>query len=298
MRKWMVLVAALFTLTGIVSVGSSYASAPNTPVHVFIDGVHQKDMMMADNYVLIPLRDYAPNRFGFVFRDSDQTIEVIDSVGDRHIEIKSGERRAIVEGETVVLKTPVMVNEDGRAYVPLSFLAEHMGAKVHYKPAEKRVIVRTPLGELKYQTLMLGAVWYARTMAIELPPTYYGFPGGFNRPAIEPSGEGFTTRIYFPRGEALRYLMEYRGLMTYVEIDEDGVAIVKWVKDTLKDDVELGERPAAFEESVYVEDRFMTDEFAYGIIDKDGNKQELGKRDRYYQIYMDPIGDEVRTAGK
>jgi len=297
MKKWMVLVAALFTLTGIMSVGSSSASAPSTPVHVFIDGVYQKDMRMVDNYVLIPLRDYAPNRLGYSFRDEDKTIEVFDFFGKLH-ELKSGERSAVVGGKSIELKTPVMVSEEGRTYVPLSYLAEYMGAQVHYKPAEKRVIVRTPLGQLKYDTLRRGALWYARTMALELQQTYYGFPGGYNRPAIEPSGEGFTTRIYFPRGEALRYLMEYRGLLTYVEIDEDGIAVVRWVKDTLKDGVELGERPAPFEETVYVEDRFMTDEFAYGIIDKDGNKQELGKRGRYYQIYMDPIGDEVRNAGK
>ncbi|GBF72121.1 hypothetical protein PA598K_00357 [Paenibacillus sp. 598K] len=251
MRKWMVLVVALFTLTGIVSIGSSYASAPNTPVHVFIDGLHQKDIIMVDNYVLIPLRAYAPNRLEFTFRYTDQTIEVLDPVSDKHFAIKNGERKALVDGEEVELKTPVMVNETGHTYVPLSFFAEYMDADVQYKPSEKRVIVRTLRGKDRYHKLMTGSLFLSRTLALELPQTYYGFPGGYNRPSIKPSGTGSKLHVYFPRGEALRYVMEYKGLLTYVEINEDGLAFVKWVKDTLKDDVELGEQPAPFEASIY-----------------------------------------------
>ncbi|WP_209810810.1 hypothetical protein [Ammoniphilus resinae] len=102
--------------------------------------------------------------------------------------------------------------------------------------------------------------------------------------------------------EALRYMKDYKGTITYVEINSEGLAIVKWQKDTIYPSgkpLELGTKPTPFGESVYFSDQWMTDSLSYGTVDSNGKRLQIEIIDRlsnnqYKNAYIVPIDGEKR----
>lgn len=229
---------------------------------------------------------------GFSYNTATKTIIVNNPVQKMTVQIKNGLKTAEVNGKQVKLDAPVTVKR-GRTYVPVRFLTETLGGTVAYDNATKQIIVRTPTGEEQFKTLLNGDLAKARALAINIPRLN-------NHVEIVPYGEGFTTIYTFPKGEALRYFVEYKGLVTYVEIDAKGIAEIKWQKDTLGKNGETGKEPKPFGESVYFLDNFMGETLGYGIVDSEGKSTELGFIERYKDkelanVIIVPIEGEERT---
>lgn len=298
MKKWMKTAAAALTVAGVLSAGSAVMAAPvaAAPVKMFINGLYQEDVLNVNGRTMVQLKAFHdPAKISYSYESATKTIIIKNPVNKITVRLKDGLKTADINGKKIALDAPVTVKR-GRTYVPVRFVAESLGGTVTYNNAAKQVIVRTPTGEEQFKTLMSGELDKARIAALDLPELNYG-------KEIQPYGEGFTTIYTFPIGEALRYKMEYRGLVTYVEVNENGIAEIKWQKDTIGKNGETGQEPKAFGESVYFMNNLMADRLSYGTVDSTGKSTELATVDRYnnpqfaYVLIM-PIEGEVRTDAK
>lgn len=153
--------------------------------------------------------------------------------------------------------------------------------------------MRTPSGEERFNILMHGDLAKARDIAIHYPKTY-------TDKEIEASGEGFTFTYTFPKGEALRFEIQYKGLINYTEINQDGIAVVKWQNDSMGRNGEVGTRHEDFGESIFFIKHLMIEKNVYGMIDSQGKSTELGFTDyslnkELADVIIVPIEGEVRT---
>ncbi|MDQ8734396.1 copper amine oxidase N-terminal domain-containing protein [Paenibacillus sp. LHD-38] len=298
MKKWMKTAAAALTVAGVLSAGTVVMASPisPTPVKIFINGLYQDDVLNVNGRTMVQLKAFHdPAKISYSYESATKNIIIKNPVNNITVRLKDGLKTADINGKKIALDAPVTVKR-GRTYVPVRFVTERLGGTVAYSNAGKQVIVRTPTGEEQFKTLMSGELDKARVAALGLPELNYG-------KEIQPYGEGFTTIYTFPIGEALRYIMEYRGLVTYVEVNENGIAEVKWQKDTIGKNGETGQEPKAFGESVYFMNNLMADILSYGTVDSTGKSTELAAIDRYnnpqfaYVLIM-PIEGEVRTDAK
>lgn len=293
MKKWMKAAATALTVTGLLSAGSAAMAAPVQPVKVFINGAYLEDMLIVNGRTMVQLIAFKdPNQFIYSYHTATKTIIVSNPVNNMTVHLKDGLETAEVNGNKVQLDAPVTVKR-GRTYVPVRFLTETLGGTAAYNSKEKQIIVRTPSGEEQFKTLRNGDLDKARALAIDTPRSN-------NNINIEPYGEGFSTTYTFPKGEALRYFFVNKGLITYVEINEKGLAEIKWQKDTLGMNGEAGKEPEAFGESVYFTDNFMADLLVYGTVDNTGKHTEIGAINRYTQkeyenVIIMPIEGEARV---
>ncbi|RCW42393.1 hypothetical protein [Paenibacillus prosopidis] len=91
--------------------------------------------------------------------------------------------------------------------------------------------------------------------------------------------------------------------MTYVEINENGLAEIRWQKDTIGKNGETGQEPKAFGESVYFMNNLMTDLLHYGTVDSTGKRTEQATINRnmnkeFENVLIMPIEGEVRIDAK
>jgi hypothetical protein len=297
MKKWMETAAAL-TVAGVLSAGTAVMAAPvaAAPVKMFINGLYQDDVLNVNGRTMVQLKAFHdPAKISYSYESATKTIIIKNPVNKITVRLKDGLKTADINGKKIALDAPVTVKR-GRTYVPVRFVTETLGGTVAYNNAAKQIIVRTPTGEEQFKTLMSGELDKARAAVLDLPELNDG-------KVIQPYGEGFTTVYTFPIGEALRYIMEYRGLVTYVEVNENGIAEIKWQKDTIGKNGETGQEPKAFGESVYFMDNLMADLLHYGTVDSTGKSTELATVDRYNNpqfahVLIMPIEGEVRTDAK
>ncbi|MEV5030763.1 copper amine oxidase N-terminal domain-containing protein [Paenibacillus sp. LPE1-1-1.1] len=298
MKKWMKTAAAALTVAGVLSAGAAVMAAPvaAAPVKMFINGLYQDDVLNVNGRTMVQLKAFHdPDKISYSYESATKTIIIKNPLNKITVRLKNGLKTADINGKKIALDAPVTVKR-GRTYVPVRFVTETLGGTVAYNNAAKQVIVRTPTGEEQFKTLMSGELDKARAAVLDLPELNYG-------KVIQPYGEGFTTIYTFPNGEALRYLMEYRGLVTYVEVNENGIAEIKWQKDTIGKNGETGQEPKAFGESVYFMDVLMADRLSYGTVDSTGKSTEIASVDRYNNpqfahVLIMPIEGEVRTDAK
>ncbi|MGO4549348.1 copper amine oxidase N-terminal domain-containing protein [Paenibacillus sp. 2TAB23] len=298
MKKWLKTAAAALTMMGVLSAGSAVmaATSPATDLKLFINGAYQNDVLNVNGRTMVQLRAiHDPAKISYSYESFTKTIIIINSDKNITVRLKDGLKIADINGKKVALDAPVTVKR-GRTYVPLRFVTETLGGTATYDSKSKQVIVRTPTGEERFQMLRSGELDQARRVVLTLPQLN-------SEKAIQPYGEGFTMTYTFPRGEALRYSVEYRGLITYLEINENGLAEIKWQKDTIGKNGESGQEPKSFGDSVYFSDSLMTDKVFYGTVDSTGKRTAQASVDRYnkekneYVLIM-PIDGEVRTDAK
>ncbi|OMF22516.1 hypothetical protein BK133_26100 [Paenibacillus sp. FSL H8-0548] len=292
MKKWMKTAAAALTVAGVLSVGSAAmaASAPQS-VKMFINGVYQQDVLNVNGRTMVQLRAFNdPAKISYTYESATKTIIINNTAQKKTIRLKDGLKTADVNGKSIALDAPVTVQK-GRTYVPARFVTETLGGTVAYNSTTKQVIVRTPTGVEQFETLKSGDLAKARELALNLTRLNNGID-------VRPYGEGFTTVYTFPKGEALRFFWEYKGLLNYIEINVDGLAEMKWQKDTLGVNGEAGKEPMPFGESVYFSDHFMADLLSYGTIDSEGNRTEIDAITGYSKGIIVPIEGEVRTDTK
>lgn len=80
----------------------------------------------------IPLRQITdPLDAEVKWTKGSKVITIIDDITQKEIVITVGSKEAVVGGESVQLAAPVFVHKDGSTYVPLRFLAEALGGKLH-----------------------------------------------------------------------------------------------------------------------------------------------------------------------
>ncbi|WP_053377377.1 copper amine oxidase N-terminal domain-containing protein [Paenibacillus sp. FJAT-27812] len=296
MRKWMKAAAAALTVAGVLSAGTTSLAASAQPSKMFINGVYQEDVLVVNDRTMVQLRAFNdPKSFVYSYETATKTIIIHNPVQKMTVHLKNGLKSAEVNGKNVKLDAPVTVKA-GRTYIPVRFVTETLGGKVDYDNGAKHIIVRTPTGEEQFKTLKNGDLAEARALAINLTRISNGTE-------IAPYGEGFTTTYRFPKGEALRYFISYKGLETYVEINAKGIAEIKWQKDTLGENGEAGKEPKPFGESVTFIDNFMADMLNYGSVDSTGKYTELGVINRYIDkeyanVIIMPIDGETRTDAR
>ncbi|MDQ0114894.1 copper amine oxidase N-terminal domain-containing protein [Paenibacillus harenae] len=293
MKKWMTATVAFFSIVGILVSGSSISAAPQKPIVVYIDGALQDNVLTVNGRTMVQLIAFKdPANLVYSYEQATKTIIVTNKEMKTTVRLNGGSTTALVNGKIVKLDAPVTIKE-GRTYLPLRFLSETLGGTLKYNSTNKTLIVRTPSGQERFKTLMSGKLEDARTIAIHTPTTLVD-------KEIVTNGEGFHTSYTFPKGEALRYQVQYRGLIKYIEINSDGIAVVKWQKDTVGTNGEAGKKPEDFKESVYFLDNFMAEMLTYGTIDSKGVYDEVGIV--YYTIHKNfngielmPIEGETRT---
>jgi len=295
MKKWMKATTAALTIAGVLSAGSATmaASAPKATIKMFIDGRLQDDVLNVNGRTMVQLKAFNdPEKLKYSYETVTKTIVIQNPARKLTVRLKDGLKSADVNGKKVPLDAPVTVKK-GRTYVPVRFVTETLGGTVAPDSTGKQIIVRTPSGEERFKTLRNGDLTESRKLAIRNPVVDNGIH-------IAPYGEGYTSVYTFPQGEVLRFTLEYRGLITYYEINDSGFSEVKWQKDLLGKNGEAGKEPKPFGNSVYFIDNFMADWLNYGTIDSNGKKTELGSIDRYTNkefanVVILPIEGEVRT---
>jgi archaellum component FlaG (FlaF/FlaG flagellin family) len=293
LKKWIQATAASLSIMGMLAAGAAVSAAPQKPTLVYIDGELQKDVLTVKQRTMVQLKAFNdPANLTYSYEQATKTIVIVNKTNKTTVRLKSGATTAEVNGKSVKLDAPVTI-KDGRTYLPLRFISETLGGVLKYSTTDKSVIVRTPSGEERFNILMHGDLTKAREIAIHYPKTYAG-------KEIQASGEGYTFAYTFPKGEALRFEYQYKGLINYTEINQDGIAVVKWQNDSYGSNGEVGTRHEAFGESVYFTQHLMLDKNVYGTIDSQGKSTELGFTD--YSLNIDlsnvmimPIEGEVRT---
>ncbi|MCC3376106.1 copper amine oxidase N-terminal domain-containing protein [Cohnella sp. REN36] len=300
MKKWMKPIVAATLLGGLLPAGTSAFAASADSNQVFIDGRYQDSAITSQGRTLVQLRSLDdPAWLTYTYDAKSGVVTATSKDKSKVVTLKAGQKTATVNGASVKLDASI-VNKDGRTYVPLRFISESLGATVTYNSKDKRAIVRTPAGQTKFEALMRGDLPEARKAAISLQAVQ-------GKDVLSPLGEGFSTEYVFPQGEALKFTTEYKGLKTYIEINADGIAEVKWQGDSYVPDGkkarEKGTKPAAFGDSVYFYDNWMGETLMFGKIDASGSRTELGNYSRidnpqYKNVVIVPIDDESRTDGK
>jgi hypothetical protein len=135
--------AAKLSLVALMTIGASIASAQSVRVTVDGDPVNFRGTgpRIVGQRVMVPLRGVFEEMGATVDWDSaSRTVSAMD--GDTDIELKIGDRRAIVDGEVVMLDVPAMLM-GGRTMVPLRFLSESLGANVEWNEPSKLVMITT-----------------------------------------------------------------------------------------------------------------------------------------------------------
>ncbi len=298
MKKWKrALIAMTFLGSLLVVESSAYASTQRLN-QVFIDGRFEDRAITVQGRTLMQLKALDdPEWLTYTYDAKSRTIFARSKDNKRVVQLKAGEKVAIVDGKKTSLDAAVII-KDGRTYVPLRFISESLNAYVSYNSADKRVIIRTPAGQEAYKKLMSGDLTEARDIATRLSPVYA-------EDALTELGEGFSEEYTFPEGQALRFMHDYKGLINYMEINEDGLAEVKWQKNINRFPkiIEKGIKPVDFVNQVFFNNNWMNDLLIYGKIDSNGKYIELGKIDRFQQSQFKnavivPIEGEVRTDKK
>ncbi|MFD1179260.1 copper amine oxidase N-terminal domain-containing protein [Paenibacillus puldeungensis] len=266
--------------------------AAESKTSVYINGNMSWDALSVNGRTLVPLTTLKDPDWSIAYDAKSKTVKL--QAGKKIIELKSGQPTALINGESVKLDASMTV-KNGTTYVPLRFISQTLDGFVSYNKEKKRTIIRTPLGQQQYKTMMNGDLTEAREIVARLP---FVFEDGLEQ--LPYTGEGFTYDHTFPRGEALRQIEDYKGMTTYGEVDEDGLLIAKWQKDSLGNKIEIGTPPKPFGESVYFTDAVMSEVLLYGTIDAKGVKTELGRIERSTGMHKVAVSikGETRTDSK
>lgn len=94
-----------------------------------------------DGRVLVPLRSIF-ERLGATVNWDRQTRMIDASRGGSQVELRIGDRQALVNGNTVTLDVPAMI-VNGATLVPIRFVSESLGAQVGWMEAERLVTINT-----------------------------------------------------------------------------------------------------------------------------------------------------------
>lgn len=297
MNKYLRKIVPLVAAIGLLTAGSTVGASEAAKTKVYMNGSSLNDFITVNNRIMVQLKAFNdPQYLSYSYEAASKTVVVDNKKQKTNVRLKEGERTATVNGSSVKLDAPVLIRK-GRTYVPLRFLSEQLGGTAAYNSSGKYAVVRTPSGEEQYKQLMSGDLSAAREIAAQITRINNG-------KIIEPYGEGFSTEYTFPRGEALRFMVGYKGLNTYIEVNAEGLAFIKWQKDTLGVNGESGKQPAPFKESVYYWTNFMSDMLVYGTTDSNGTKTEVGsienhsKNEQYKNKTFIPIEGEKRTDAR
>jgi hypothetical protein len=125
------------------AMGATLASAQTVRVTVDGDPVNFSGTTprIMGSRVMVPLRGVFEQMGANVEWDSSsRTVSAVD--GDTDVELKIGDRRAIVDGKVVMLDVPAML-VGGRTMVPLRFLSESLGANVEWNEPQRLVMITT-----------------------------------------------------------------------------------------------------------------------------------------------------------
>lgn len=165
MKLYRCILALAPLVLGSFSVAQQISATVNAePVH--FTGVQP---MMINGRVMIPLRGVLEKMGVYVDWDpATHYIHASDGNG-RDVQLRTGERQALVNGQEVALDSPAVMMH-GRAMVPLRFLSESMGAVVDWNPYDHTAAIATALaaqhesGGVRSQPLMETFVVSANTV--------------------------------------------------------------------------------------------------------------------------------------
>lgn len=98
--------------------------------------------MMLGGRVMVPLRGVTEKLGGNVlYDDATRVITGAHPATGNQFRLRVGSDEALLNGQKMSLDTPPQVI-NGTTYVPLRFVSEALGAKVHWEPQQHSVIIR------------------------------------------------------------------------------------------------------------------------------------------------------------
>lgn len=136
-RQW-----ALFTVVIISFVVSAMPARAQEPIRTFLNQAELRFSVapqIISGRLLIPAREYLEAMGATIAWDgSARRVTVV--AGERVVLFTIGEKEAMVNSQPVLLDVPPVIYSE-RTLVPLRFLAEALGAAVHYDAQKSRVDV-------------------------------------------------------------------------------------------------------------------------------------------------------------
>jgi len=296
--------AMLFAFLAPTGTARAFETSPNE-TKIYVNGSYVDTWRYEKDRILVPLialnmkqgnvQEIVP-----VWDGATKRVTVYTSDKKRIIKLQADQLDADVNGEQVKLDVPVRVIQ-GRTFVPLRFVSEALGGEVKWNTESHATYVRTPERVKRDKIMRTGALDAARKEVLNLS-WYYPYK------ALQTTSEGFSTRIDFPEGEALRYWLSYRDVESYVEVNEGGVAVVKWQgrwdANLSKYVEQQGSKPEVPATVVYFQHSFPMTEFVrYGKMDNKGVATEIGSFTVNLHSYQNAdamvlIPNEVRISGK
>lgn len=201
--------------------------------------------------------------------------------GSTVIRLTAGSRTATVNGRTVAVDAPVEVR-GGRIMAPFRLVAEALGAKVTVDGATGTVRIQDTAGG---EAAKDGELPAQRAKAVGLPTT------GDKKVPFAAGEEPLSRTYYFPEGRADRYLLETDEVVYYYVIRDSEAELVWAAKldrssTQTKPEItrlfghpaeeEYGKAPALASRYAYFSRTEWSGQVAYGLVGKDGEKQESG----------------------
>ncbi|WP_372660689.1 copper amine oxidase N-terminal domain-containing protein [Cohnella sp.] len=220
-----VLFALIATMIGMVSISSmSYAAAP---IEIFINDKRistDTAPIWEKGSILVPVRAVVEALDASVVWDPEKNTVTIRKWSEV-IVLTVGKKTASFQGRPrwyseycceIDLSTPVKRIKN-RVYIPIRFLSQHLGYQVDWK--NNMVIIRSPLSANDRTTLYEGDLQAARELMIKM--SYSSMHTAQSPLEVIGNHEGFFMTYLFPEGEALRFYLIRKDIISYVELKDD-----------------------------------------------------------------------------
>lgn len=281
MKKWFVLLCCFcFFLSATTIPGNAKAAASaqkNGAVKIYINGwLPPKDHppITFRNRIYVPLNDFyllSPD-VSLDWNEKTKTATIQNKTTKSTYKLVANKSTAYLNGTPFKLEAYAQIINK-QAYLPLRFVAYAVGAQIDRgKGADANTLYfRTQAHRKAIQAIRSGDLLSARKAALDLPVNNA-------YPNLLAGKEGRLIRYLFPEGEARAYYIDQRGVLTYIEVNAEGIANVVW-------EGESGVGPGGYvkqfgqfraEEAAQVYFNTIWDSVTYGTVDETGKETELG----------------------
>lgn len=282
MKKWFVLLCCfcfIFSATAFPGNAEAAAGTPkNNMLKLYINGwlpPKEHPPITIRNRIYVPLNDLFTlyPEVSSEWNEKTQTVTIQIKTTKSTYKLKPNKLTAYLNGTPIKLDAPVKIM--GKlAYLPFRFVADAVGAQIDRGVGANAntLYFRTKAHLKAIQTIRSGDLLSARKAVLNLPVNN-------PYPDLLWGKAGRLVRYLFPEGEARAYYIDQRGVLTYIEVNSEGVANVVWQGEWGKKagvfEKQSGQRRSDEPAQVYFNTWF--DYVIYGTVDETGEETELGE---------------------